>query len=55
VIFSIAQYGGEKGAKYLIELYQKEKSLPLKKRIIFWLGQSRSEEARKFIEKILME
>ena len=55
MIFSITQNGGDKSIKYLIELYRKEKSFRLKKKIIFWLGQSRSEEAKKFIEKILME
>lgn len=55
ILFSIYQYGSDTGIKHLINLYKKERSLRLKKKIIFWLGQSRNQEANKFIEKILME
>ena len=55
IIFTISQYDDETAARQLIAFYRKEKNVELKKKIIFWLGQSGSEEARKFIEKIIME
>jgi outer membrane protein assembly factor BamD (BamD/ComL family) len=55
IIFSISQKGGDDGVKELIKIYRQEKNLKLKKKIIFWMGQIRSKEAEKFIEKILLE
>jgi outer membrane protein assembly factor BamD (BamD/ComL family) len=54
IVFSIAQMG-ERGVRQLIEIYEKEKELSIKKKILFWLGQSGGETALKFIEKILAE
>lgn len=55
VIFSVSQFDPDKSVKILIKLYQKEKSLRLKKKILFWLGQSKNAEAASFIQKILLE
>ncbi len=44
---------GPKAVTKLIEMAKKEKNFELKKEIIFWLGQSKSEEAAKFLKEII--
>lgn len=37
----------------MIELARAEKNLELKKQFIFWLGQSKNEEAIRFLQEII--
>lgn len=57
IIFAHSQYFSkdlkEKAVKKMIEMARKEKNVELKKQLIFWLGQSKSEEAMKFLKEIL--
>jgi tetratricopeptide (TPR) repeat protein len=55
LIFSIAQLNTDESVKQMISIYKKEKSLKVKKKIIFWLGQSGRKEALEFIQGILFD
>jgi hypothetical protein len=37
----------------MIEIARKEENLELKKKLVFWLGQSKNEEAMKFLKEII--
>jgi len=52
IIFAIAQ-GGDKAVPTLIEMARKETDFELKKQLIFWLGQSNSPEAAKYLKEII--
>jgi HEAT repeat protein len=57
VIHAISQYiHGElshQAVNKMIEMARKEKDMELKKQLTFWLGQSKNEEAMKFLKEIL--
>jgi len=53
ILFALSQSGGKAGLKKLLDVASHDKSVDLRKRAIFWLGQSQDPEAQKFLEDIL--
>ncbi len=53
IIMALAQAKGAKGIAVLIDMARKETDLELKKQMIFWIGQSDSPEALKFLREII--
>jgi outer membrane protein assembly factor BamD (BamD/ComL family) len=55
IVFSISQLDTEQSVKTLIRFYKQERDMSIKKKILFWLGQSKSKAASEFIQGILFE
>jgi len=55
VVFAISQLPKEKSVPMLIDIAKTNKNTAVRKRAIFWLGQSGDESALKFFEEILLK
>jgi len=53
-VFAISQLPKEKSVPLLIDIAENNKSASVRKKAIFWLGQTGAEEALKYFEKILL-
>jgi len=54
-VFAISQLPKEKSVPLLIDIAKNNKSASVRKKAIFWLGQTGDEEALKYFEKILLK
>jgi HEAT repeat protein len=54
-VFAISQLPQEKSVPLLIDIAENNKSASVRKKAIFWLGQTGDEEALKYFEKILLK
>jgi len=54
-VFAISQLPKEKSVPLLIDIAENNKSASVRKKAIFWLGQTGDEEALKYFEKILLK
>ncbi len=55
VIFVMSQQRGDSGLDAMIKLARKERDPELKKKFLFWIGQSNSQKAADFLEAIINE
>ena len=53
LIFAISQSSQKAALRKLVQIAKSDASIEMRKKAIFWLGQSRDPEAVKFIEDIL--
>jgi len=54
-VFAISQLPKEKSVPLLVDIARTNKSAAVRKKAIFWLGQTGSDEALKFFEEILLK
>ena len=50
---SISRHKSKKAVRGMIDMAKKEQDPELKKRLIYWLGKTKDEEAMKFIREII--
>ena len=53
ILFSLSQNDSAASLKHLLAVARSEKNPELRKKAIFWLGQSDSEEAAKFLQQLI--
>ena len=53
ILFSLSQNDGRKALEYLLKVARNEKNTELRKKAIFWIGQSGDDEAAKFLQQLI--
>lgn len=54
-LFALTQLKNNNGIPHIIEIAKKHKNLEIRKKAIFWLGQTKDEQAVKALEELLYE